>query len=91
MVFVDAQTRGDEHKLATFLAATEAGRTTQEIHQHFARNRTAAQLSMLLDLLERRGKESRTTHAPTGGRPAQRFWWTGDATDPITVILDQNA
>jgi len=91
MVFVDAQTRGDEHRLATFLAATDAGRTRQEVSAHFARNRTAAQLDTMLDLLERRGKVRRTTDASAGGRSATRYWWTGDATDPITVILDLNA
>lgn len=91
MVFVDAQTRGDEHKLAVYLAAGEAGRTRLEISQHMGRNRTAVQLDAALDLLERQGKLTRTMDASAGGRPAQRYWWTGDDRDPISVILDGNA
>lgn len=89
LLFGDARTSTDEHRLVAALADAGDGLTRTEIYQLFGGNRRAEQLQALVEHLERAGRVAVTVAESTGGRPAHRYRATGRSADPILDILSQ--
>jgi len=79
-IFGDSVGNAVADQLLRFLKCAPNGRTRTEIRDHFKRHRTAAQIDGALDLLGTAG-HVRCVEERTDGRPAERWYAVGSATN----------
>jgi hypothetical protein len=88
LYFADGRTRDDAERLAEYIASAHS-RTGTEIYNFFKRNKSRAEIQMLLGQLMDRGDVGEDVDKATGGRPVSRFMWVGAPRDAVEELLEQ--
>ncbi len=90
MIFADSRRLSEHQRLAEFIAGAGGGRTAGEIVDFFGRNKSADEIRVLLEPLERCGDIAREAERNDGpGRPVTRFFWTGAPRDGVSELLER--
>lgn len=88
LLFGDMSGSSDLDRLIDYLSRSAGGRTRTEINSDlFKRNKSADQIDIMLDALEKAGDIASETETPRRGRPTTRYFWLGGARDALAALL----
>jgi len=89
-LFDDGRRRGDEERLAEFVAGAQGGRTRTEIYVDlFNRNKSKGEIDGMVDRLIAHGDLAEDRQVDTGGRPVTWLLWVGAPRDAVAEVLER--
>jgi hypothetical protein len=88
LLFGDLSGSSELDRLSDFLSRSTGGRTRTEITSGcFKNNKSADQIDLMLESLEKAGDISSEVDIPKRGRPTTRYYWLGGSRDSLAALL----